>query len=192
MLKKLALSVALLALIATTASAAVKVGDKAPEFKDIPAVDGKKVSLADYKDAKAVVVCFTCNACPVSQAYESRFIDFTKKYGDKGVKFVAINVNTSEDLEKMKQRAEEQGFNFPYAYQAEGTSAKEYGARVTPHLFVIDQDQKVAYIGAFDSDMNESKADKKYVEDAVNAILTGKKVPVSETKAVGCGIKIKK
>jgi peroxiredoxin len=194
MLRKhaLTLAVALVALTVTAARADVKVGDKAPEFKDIPTVEGKKISLADYKDAKAVVVTFTCNNCPVAVAYEDRFVEFTKKYGDKGVKFIAINCSPSEDMEKMKQRAEEKGFNYPYGYQEDGAAAKAYGAKVTPHIYILDQDRKVAYIGAFDDNQNDSKIEKKYVADAVDAILAGKEVPVAETKAVGCGIKIKK
>jgi peroxiredoxin len=191
MLRKFAMAVALMAIVGL-ARAELKIGDKAPDIKDVPAVDGKKVSLADYKDAKAVVVCFTCNRCPVAVAYEDRFVEFTKKYKDKGVKFVAINVNQGEDLEKMKQRAEEKGFNFVYAYQDEGTSAKEYGAKVTPHIFVLDGDRKVQYIGAFDDNQNEDKVSKHYVADAVDSILAGKKVAVTETKPVGCGINPKK
>jgi peroxiredoxin len=194
MLRKLAFvsAVALMALTVSVASAAVKVGDKAPDIKGVPTVDGKQISLSDMKDAKAVVVVFTCNVCPVAVAYEDRFVEFTKKYQDKGVKFVAINCSPSEDMEKMKQRAEEKGFNFAYGYQEDGAAAKAYGAKVTPHIYVLDQDRKVAYIGAFDDNQNESKIEKKYVADAVDAILAGKEVPVSETKAVGCGIRIKK
>jgi peroxiredoxin len=143
----LTLAIAVMAtLAASVALADVKVGDKAPEFKDIPTVEGKKLALTDAKDAKAVVVCFTCNNCPVAVAYEDRFVAFTKKYADKGVKFIAINVNSGEDMEKMKQRAEEKGFNYPYAYDANGDSAKAYGAKVTPHIFVLDKDRKVAYM----------------------------------------------
>lgn len=192
MLRTHAFAIAFVALTALVSQAAVKVGEKGPDIKGVPTVDGKKVSLDDYKDAKAIVVTFTCNVCPVAVAYEDRFVEFTKKYGEKGVRFVAINCSPSEDLEKMKQRAEEKGFNFPYAYQEDGAAAKAYGARVTPHIYVLDQDRKVAYIGAFDDNQNEAKVQKKYVADAVDAILAGKTVPVAETKAVGCGIKIKK
>lgn len=194
MLRKnaLTLAVALLAITVASARADVKIGDKAPGFKDLPTVDGKKVSLDDYKDAKAVVLVFTCNACPVAVAYEDRFVEFTKKYGDKGVKFVAINSSPSEDLEKMKQRAEEKGFNYAYCYAEEGTAAKEFGAKVTPHIFVLDKDRNVVYKGAFDDNQNDSKVEKHYVADAVDAVLAGKSVPVAETKAVGCGLRTKK
>lgn len=195
MLRKhvLTLAVAALAMMSVSIAAAeVKVGDKAPEIKDIPSVDGKKVSLPAAKDAKAVVVCFTCNNCPAAIAYEDRFVEFTKKYADKGVKFIAINVNAGEDLEKMKQRAEEKGFNYPYAFDENGSSAKAYGATNTPHIFLLDGDRKVAYIGSFDDNMNKAEAKKSYLVDAVDAVLAGKTVAVSKTKPIGCGIQIKK
>jgi peroxiredoxin len=166
----------------------IKVGDAAPEFK-AETVDGKTLTLADTKGSKVVVITFTCNNCPVAVAYEDRFIEFAKQYEDKGVALVAINVNVTEDLEAMKKRAEEKGFNFPYAYDGSGKSAEAYGARVTPHMYIVDGDGKIAYIGAFDDNMNRDKVTKTYVVDAVDALLAGKRPEVSETKAVGCTIK---
>ncbi|MCA9206382.1 MAG: thioredoxin family protein [Pirellulaceae bacterium] len=160
-------------------------GDKAPAFK-ATGVDGKEYSLDSAKGADAVVVCFTCNRCPVSVAYEDRFIEFTKKYSDKGVKFVAINVNRGEDLSAMKQRAEEKGFNFPYAFDESGDSARAYGARVTPHLFVLDKNRNIVFQGPFDDKM--SNPSEHYVADAVDAVLSGKQPSVSEKKPFGCGI----
>jgi peroxiredoxin len=167
----------------------VQVGDKAPNFK-AETVDGKAITLSNTKGAKVVVICFTCNSCPVARAYEDRFIEFNKQYADKGVKFVAINVNKGESLEDMKRRAEEKGFNYPYAYDESRESATRYGARVTPHLFVIDGDGNVAYIGAFDDNMNAKEVKHHYVTDAVDALLKGEKPQTTETKAFGCGIKI--
>jgi peroxiredoxin len=166
--------------------AAVKTGDAGPDFK-AKGVDGKDYSLASAKDAKVTVLCFTCNACPVAVGYEDRFIEFAKKYKDKGVNFIAINVNSTEDLSAMKQRAEEKGFSFPYVYDASGDSARAYGARVTPHLFVLDSKGKVVYQGSFDD--NQNKPTKSYLVDAVNAVLAGKTPDVKETTAFGCGIR---
>jgi peroxiredoxin len=184
------LSAAAITMFLVTASvfAAVKNGEAAPDFK-AKGVDGKDYSLTNSKDAKVTVLCFTCNVCPVAVAYEDRFIEFAKKYHDKGVNFVAINVNSTEDISAMKQRAEEKGFNFPYAYDESGDSARAYGARVTPHLFVLDSKGKVQYQGAFDD--NQGKPTKHYVADAVEAVLAGKTPAVTETRAVGCGIKPK-
>jgi peroxiredoxin len=187
MLRRTFLGLALALLCAPAYSAELEIGAHAPEFKALPGVDGKEINLADLKDQKVVVVCFTCNRCPVAVAYEDRFVEFTKKYAGKGVKFVAINANKrTEDLAVMKTRAEEKGFNFPYVFDQSGKLATDYGARVTPHIFVLDQNRHVAYVGAFDDDQN--KPTKHYVADAVDALLAGKKVETTKTKAVGCGI----
>jgi peroxiredoxin len=187
MLRRTFLALALVALCAPAYSAELEIGAKAPEFKALPGVDGKEYSLGEMKDAKVVVVCFTCNNCPVAVAYEDRFVEFSKKYGNKGVKFVAINANRrTEDLAAMKTRAEEKGFNFPYTFDKSGKLATEYGARVTPHIFVLDQNRNVAYVGAFDDD--QKNPSKQYVADAVDALLAGKKVETTKTKALGCMI----
>jgi peroxiredoxin len=187
MLRRAFLTLSLFALCAPAYSAELEIGAHAPEFKALPGVDGKEYSLGEMKDAKVVVVCFTCNRCPVAVAYEDRFVEFSKKYAGKGVKFVAINANRrTEDLDVMKTRAEEKGFNFPYVYDKTGKLATEYGAKVTPHIYVLDQNRHVAYVGAFDD--SEKKPTKNYVADAVDALLAGKKVETTKTKAIGCGI----
>ena len=187
MIRRTFMVLSLVALCAPAFAAELEVGAKAPEFKDLPGTDGKEYSLADMKDAKAVVISFTCNQCPVSVAYEDRFVEFTKQYGDKGVKFIAINCNKSrEDLAAMKTRAEEKGFNFPYVFDESGKLATEYGAKVTPHMYVLDAKGKVVYVGSFDDKQNDPK--KHYVADAVDAVLAGKTPEVTNTKAFGCGI----
>ena len=190
MLRRTFVAIAVLALAAPAYAAEVEIGAKAPDFKSLSGVDGKDYGLADMKDAKVVVVCFTCNSCPVAVAYEDRFVEFNKKYAGKGVKFIAINANKkTEDLAVMKSRAEEKGFNFPYVFDKSGQLADQYGARVTPHIFVLDQDRKVAYVGAFDDKQNGPT--KNYVADAVDSLLAGKKVEVTNSKAFGCGIQNK-
>lgn len=185
----LSVTVALVAALSVVSVGfAADVGEKAPQFKNLPTADGKKISLSDV-DAKAVVLCFTCNNCPVAVAYQDRFVEFTKKYKDKGAAFIAINVNTGEDLQKMKTRAEEAGFNFPYAYDASQTTAKEYGAKVTPHIYVLDQDRQVVYIGSFDNAQNNPT--EHYVADVVDSVIAGKKPTVQGKKAFGCGIRWK-
>ena len=172
--------------VSWTAAADLEIGSKAPEFK-ATGVDGKEYSLASTKEAKATVIAFTCNRCPVAIAYEDRFIEFQKKYSNKDVKFIAINVNSSEDLKAMKERAEEKGFNFPYAYDESGDSARAFGAKVTPHLFVLDANGLLAYQGSFDDKTKEPSV--SYIDKAVEAVLAGDKPEVTSTKPFGCGIK---
>jgi peroxiredoxin len=183
----LALTMAAVSLSCAPSFAEVEIGAQAPKFQ-AKGVDGKTYSLDSAKDAKLVVICFTCNDCPVARGYEDRLIEFNKQYAPKGVKLVALNCNVTENLDQMKKRAEEKGFDFPYAYDATGEAAREYGARVTPHIFVVDNQGKVVYRGAFDD--NQLNPTKPYLANAVDAVLAGKTPETSSTRAFGCSIKL--
>ncbi len=168
----------------------VDFGDKAPDFKDLEGVDGKTHSFANYKDAQVVVLTFICNHCPVAQAYEKRFISFVKQFKKKGVVFVAISCNKEQSdwLEKMKQRAQQRGFNFDYLQDPTQKVGRALGATVTPHLFVFDKDRRIAYMGAFDDSLNPSRIERHYVIDAVNALLRGQQPEIKESRQFGCRI----
>jgi peroxiredoxin len=167
------------------------VGDAAPAFEGLAGTDGKPHSLNDFADAKAVVVAFICNHCPVAVAYEDRLIAFQKDYADKGVQLVAINVNNLEEdkLPAMKQRAEQKGFNFPYLYDPTQTMGHAYGAAVTPHIFVLDGQRRLAYVGPVDDSQDETQVTQQYLRDAVDAVLAGNTPQTTETKPFGCSIK---
>ena len=170
-----------------------EVGDKATDFK-LKNVDGKMVSLADFKEAKGFIVIFDCNTCPYSKAYNQRIIDLNEKYAAKGFHVITINANegSGDSYDEMVRIANKKKYKFPYLYDESQAIAKAYGATNTPHVFVLNQQLKVSYIGAIDNNArNAASATKKYVEDAVDALLAGKSVPVTKTKAVGCGIKWK-
>ncbi|RMG04024.1 MAG: thioredoxin family protein [Planctomycetota bacterium] len=191
---KWSVSLACLALVLGVSCAraeGVKVGDPAPQWKGIIGIDDKEHSLAEYKDAKVVVVVFTCNHCPVARAYEDRLIALQKDYKDKGVQLVAINVNNlpADRLDQMKARAKEKGFNFPYLYDSSQKIGHAFGATVTPHVFVLDAKRKVAYIGAVDDNMAPDKVKTPYLRNAIDALLAGKKPDPAQTKPFGCGIK---
>lgn len=177
-----------------------KVGDVATDFK-LKNVDGKMVSMADYKSAKGFIVVFTCNHCPYAKAYESRIMDLDKKYAVKGYPVIAISPNDpvaepADSFDNMKKRAAEKGYTFPYAIDETQDITRAYGARATPHVFVLQKTDKgniVKYIGAIDDDTENSNPKRiKYVENAVNALLDGKAISTTSTKAIGCGIKWKK
>jgi peroxiredoxin len=167
----------------------VSVGDAAPDWADLPGVDDKTHSLADYREAKVVVVVFTCNHCPVATMYEERLMEFARKYEQK-VQVVAISVshNGADGLAKMKARASEKGFPYPYLYDESQKSARRYGATVTPHFFVLDGNRKIAYMGAFDDNFERDKIEKHYLAGAVEAVLAGKEPPVKESLQRGCAI----
>jgi len=168
----------------------ISVGDSAPTFSDLPGIDDKKYSLSDFKDKDFLVVVITCNHCPVAVAYEDRIIALTKKYADKNVGVVAINVNKIEAdrLPKMKERAQEKGFNFPYLFDESQKIGRALGASVTPQFFLLDKERKIAYTGALDDDQRVKNVKTKYLEDAIDTLLKGEKISTTETRARGCGV----
>ena len=189
--------IALVCVVMLVAASPVKngyeIGDKAIDFK-LKNVDGKIVALADYKDAKGYIVIFDCNTCPYSKAYNERIIELNQKYAAKGFPVITINANegSGDSYDEMVRLATKKKYRFPYLYDESQQVAKAYGATNTPHAFVLTKELTVAYIGAIDdSARNAAGVSKKYVEDAVDALLNGKAVPLTKTKAVGCGIKWK-
>lgn len=168
------------------------VGDQAPAFAGIMGIDDQPHSLADYQDAKAIVVVFTCNHCPVAVANEDRLIELQKDYAPRGVQVIAINVNNlpEDKLPAMKERAASKGFNFPYIHDPTQKTARDYGATVTPHVFLLDQNRRIAYMGAIDdSPVNPEDVQATYLRDAIEAVLAGRHPELKETRQKGCSIK---
>lgn len=182
---KFATLVALALMVCGSAVSAADVGDKAPALEGLQCQTGKTHTLTDVKE-KAVVVVFTCNRCPVAIDFEDSLIQFATDYKGKDVKLIAVNVNAGEDAAAAKSRAEEKGFNFPYLKDEGAEWAKAFGAKVTPHVFILDGDRQIVYTGAFADKAKD--AEKTYVRDAVDAVLAGKEVETKTSKAFGCGI----
>jgi peroxiredoxin len=201
-MKKTVVIVAVALLIAATgyAKEPYKPGDNARDF-NLRNLEGKMVSLSNYDNARGFIVVFSCNTCPVVKQYEQRIVDLHDKFSPKGFPVVAINSNDSnvspgDSFTEMKKLAQNKGYKFEYLHDETQEIAREYGATNTPHVYVLEkegEELKIRYVGAIDNNAEDgSKADKHYVADAVNALLTNKPVPVAGTKAVGCGIKWKK
>jgi peroxiredoxin len=181
----------------------LEIGQQAPDFK-LPNVDGKFVSLNDFKDAKALVIIFHCNHCPTAQAYEDRIINFTNEYKDKGVALVAIMPNSAmgllpeecgytdlnDSFEEMKIRYEYKKYNFPYLYDGDNQAvALAYGPVATPHAFVFDQDRKLQYSGRIDAVEKPGGANSEDLRAAVDAVLAGRPVEQPVNKVFGCSTK---
>lgn len=167
----------------------LEIGDNASDFS-LMNVDGKMISLDSYKDVKGYIVVFTCNNCPYAKSYQGRLASLHQEYAKKGFPLIAIN--TSDSKKDIKERAREKSYPFPYLYDETQEVSKSYGATKTPHVYILDKERKVAYIGAIDNNYKDAaKADKTYVKDAVDALLDNKEVEVNTTKAIGCTIKWK-
>jgi peroxiredoxin len=180
----------------------LEIGAAAPEL-DLPGVDDRTYRLADFADARLLVVLFTCNHCPTAQAYEPRIMQLYHDYHPRGVAFVAISPNdpqavrldelgytdVGDSLEDMKRHAERRGFPFPYLYDGETQRVSlAYGALATPHVFIFDQDRRLRYNGRID----DSELKEPTSHDARNALddlLAGQPVGVPQTRVFGCSTK---
>lgn len=198
MKKTVIFTIAILTNISLFAQDAYEINDIAEDFK-LTNIDDKQVSMSDFDEAKGFIVIFTCNHCPYSVLYEDRIIALDKKYKTMGYPVIAINPNDpdkqpEDSFENMKKRAEEKGFTFPYLFDEGQTVYPKYGATRTPHVFLLNKENNklvVKYIGAFDDNAkNEKDVEKRYLENAINALLKGENPDPNFTKAIGCSIKV--
>lgn len=187
---------------AAEAPVPLAIGSSAPDF-NLPGVDGRHYTLADFADARVLVVVFTCNHCPTAQAYEDRIIKLQQDYRDRGVRVVAINPNDAravrldelgysdlgDSFEDMKIRARDRKFPFPYL--DDGTTQKTsraFGVLATPQVFLFDRQRKLRYTGRIDdSDVRPVKVHD--TRNAIEAVLAGRAVPVEKTRVFGCSTK---
>lgn len=178
-------------------SVGLSIGDIAAEI-NLKNVNNQMVSYKDYKNAKGFIVIFTCNTCPYAVASEERIIALDAEFKDKGYPVIAINPNNpalqpDDTFELMQQKAKEKGFTFPYLYDETNTVYAQYGAKKTPHVYLLQNTTKgrvVQYIGAIDDNVrNADLVNDRFVANAVNELLAGKEVSVKETKAIGCSVK---
>ena len=175
---------------------AYKVGEQAADFS-LKNVDGTMVSLKDYKGVNGYIVIFTCNTCPYAVMYEDRIIELHNKYASQGYPVVAINPNDpsvkpGDDFASMQARAKEKNFPFKYLFDEGQKVFPAFGAQRTPHVYLLDANRYVRYIGAIDDNaQNQSEVSVKYLENAIAALKAGNNPDPAETKAIGCTIKVK-
>lgn len=163
-------------------------------------VDGNMIGLDSFKNAKGVIVVFTCNHCPFAKLYQERMNELNRTFTPKCFPLIAISSNDADAVpedgfEEMKLRAKEKRYNFPYLYDEEQIVARAFGAVKTPHAFVVAREHgqwKLRYSGAIDDNGGEpGKVKSHFVAQAVTSLLTGRTIDVNTTKSVGCAIKWK-
>jgi thiol-disulfide isomerase/thioredoxin len=181
----------------------LKIGAHAPDFT-LPGIDGKTHSLKDYESSKVLVIIFSCDHCPVAQMYEQRIKKLESDFHNSSVALVVIMGNdpkavrlseldytdVGDSFPEMKIRAKYRNFNYPYLYDgATQAVTLKYGPTATPHAFIFDQQRILRYEGRIDSNPHEQLATKHEARDAIEALLAGKPVMVSDTPTVGCSTK---
>ncbi len=155
----------------------------------LPDYNGKSHSLSDYKDSKVIVAMFIATQCPVSNAYNTRMVKLYEDYHQKGIAFVAINSNKQESTEEIAKHARDHEFQFPVLKDKNNVIADEFNAQVTPEIYVLNSKFEVLYHGRIDDSRREDDVKSKDLRQALDEILAGEKVSVTETKAFGCTIK---
>lgn len=173
------------------------IGDVVTDFQ-LKNVDGRTISLGDYRAGKGLIVVFTSNHCPFSKAYEDRLMALDRRLGPQGFPVLAIMANDpvvyeDDSFENMKTRSREKGYSYPYAMDETQAVARSFGATRTPEVYVLKQSRgqfTVEYIGTIDdSPQDGASVQRRYVEEAVANLLAGRPVQSPITKPIGCAIK---
>lgn len=186
--------------MALTYSEMVPLGSMAPDFRLSGTTDGvtdATVSLADFKNAKALLVVFMCNHCPYVKAINDRLAQLARNYQPRGLAVVAINSNDAtrypdDGLPAMKEQHRSHGFSFPYLVDDTQSVARAYGAVCTPDFFLFDDAQRLSYRGRLDDNWKEPQnVTRRDLADAVEALLTGGAPTADQIPSMGCSIKWK-
>lgn len=169
-------------------------GSKAPDFK-LPATDGKNYSLENFKEARALVIFFTCNHCPYVIGSDEITRQTAEKFKKQGVQFVGINSNSKntypeDSFDHMVERMKRHNFPWVYLYDASQKIARAYGALRTPHFYLFDTARKLIYCGrGVDSPRDTSKMTRNDLEIALEEYLSNKSISTPLTNPIGCNVK---
>ena len=191
------------AAVASEQPPTLTIGSPLPSFS-LPGIDGKTYTDQSFKDAKILVIVFTCAHCPTAQAYQERIKKLVADYSPKGVKLVAINPNhpdsvrldelaysdLSDSFDELKERAKQEKFNFIWLDDGPKQElGHKMGPVATPHVFIFDKARKLRFEGRIDDSERESLATAHETRDALDALLAGKEPPVTSTRVFGCSVK---
>jgi len=178
---------------------ALQIGDPIPagELK-MQNVDGRELAIRDVAGPKGTLVIFSCNHCPYVKAWEDRLVSLGNDAVKLGVGVIAINPNDpaaipADGFEQMKERARARGYAFPYVVDAGPSQlARAFGATHTPEAFLFDSKGALVYHGAIDDNAEDAgKVTRRYLRDAIDAVVSGSRPAVAESKAIGCSLKLK-
>ena len=186
----------LLIFLSFTYGVELKIGSLMPKTElELIDTGGKSINLNSVKGSEATLVIFSCNTCPWVIRWEDRYLEIAKNYIPKGVSMVAVNSNVSrfngdDSLEKMKKHASRMKYNFIYAQDPNAELAYAFGATKTPHIYLFDKNDILVYRGAIDDNARDAgKVTEPFLTNALDALLSKKKIKKTTSKALGCSIK---
>ncbi len=172
-------------------------GSNAIDFR-LPDPSGNEYTLADFQDAKGLLVAFICNHCPFVKHLRAGLAQFARDYQGKGLAIVAINANDvanypDDSPAKMAEETQTAGYVFPYLFDESQQVAKAYHAACTPDFFLYDAERKLVYRGQFDDSRpdNGKPVTGADLRAAADAVLAGQAVSSDQQPSIGCNIKWK-
>lgn len=169
------------------ANAQIEIGATMENFT-LPGTDGKEHSLESLKGKNGAVVMFLSAQCPVVKGYIERINAVAADYKAKGITFIGINSNVTEDFAWVKSDAD-QNFKFPVLIDKGNKLADKLGATVTPEAYYVDAKNVLLYHGAIDNDRSGKNITDTYLRAAFDQSLSGQKVVNTKKNAFGCTIK---
>jgi peroxiredoxin len=164
------------------------IGAKIDDFK-LTDINGKEQSFAMLKGEKGTVLVFLSAQCPIVAGYNERINQIAGDYALKGINFIGINSNATEDLKWVQTNAKEVGYKFPVLIDTGAVIADKLGASVTPEIYYFDSKNVLLYHGAIDNDKSGKNITDNYLRVAFDSSLTGKKIERTRINAFGCSIK---
>jgi peroxiredoxin len=175
--------------LASAAAAQVPAIGSTIESFSLPDTDGNVRSLKDLSGKNGAVVVFLSAQCPVVKGYVQRINDLAADYQAKGINFIGINSNATEDLNWVKSNITEYGYKFPILIDKGNALADKLGATVTPEAYFIDTKGMLLYHGAIDNDRSGRNVTETYLKTAFESTLSGKRIERTSANAFGCSIK---
>ncbi len=182
--------------MAATRSNMMPLGTKAPAFNLLDTISGRQKSLEELRGKKGTVITFICNHCPFVIHVNPKMTKMAKSYSDNGISFIAISSNDVANYPQdaphlMKEKAIEEGYMFPYLYDATQEVAKSYDAACTPDFYLFDEGLELVYRGQFDNSRpsNGIAVSGTDLKNAIEALITGKEIDKNQKPSIGCNIK---
>lgn len=174
--------------VTTQAGTGLEIGATAETFS-LPDTEGVNKSLNDLKGKNGTLIVWLSAQCPVVKGYKDRINEIAAAYQSKGITFVGINSNATEDLNWVKTNKSEYGYNFPVLIDKGNVLADKWGATVTPEVYYLDAKNVLRYHGAIDNDRNGKNITEQHLKTAFDSALGGKEIVKTNVNAFGCSIK---
>ena len=174
----------------------IEIKDEMPNMDyEMKSVNGISYSLNNLKEKNGIIILFTCNTCPFVVKWEDRYKLLEELAKKNNIGFAYVNSNFKkrdgdDSFEEMKKHAKKMNYRFPYLLDEKSKLANSFGAKTTPHIFMFNSNHQLVYKGAIDDNYEDiDKVKEFYLEDAIEQLVKGKRIKVSETMPVGCSIK---